>query len=121
MILSEIKNSDWSLSLAKQGEVVQGVDAVRQRIDIILKTVKGSVPLNNAFGCNVLLYMDKPLNNKNIAGIKAEVLDALETWEELAIVNKIIAKVDVGSLTLDIFFKVTGTEIEDKTTVIFNT
>jgi len=121
MILSDIKNSDWSLSLAKQGDVVQGVDAVRQRIDIILKTLKGSVPLNNGFGCDVLLYMDKPMNNKNIAGIKAEVLDALETWESMAVVNKILATVGIGSLTLDIFFKVIGTEIEEKTTVIFNT
>jgi len=121
MILSEIKNSDWSLSLAKQGEVVQGVDAIKQRIDIILKTLKKSVPLNNAFGCDVLLYMDKPMNNKNIAGIKAEVLDALETWETTSIVNKILATVGEGSLTLDIFFKVIGTDIEEKTTVIFNT
>lgn len=116
MILSEIKNSDWSLSVLNPGAVVEGVESIKQRIDTIIKTPKGSVPLNNAFGCDILLYQDKPLNN--IAAIKAEVLDALETWETKAIVNKILITVGIGQLTLAIYFSVLGQEDSDENTVV---
>lgn len=120
MTLAEIKNSDWSLSVTEPGKVVEGVESIKQRIDTILKTPKGSVPLNNAFGCDILLYVDKPLTN--VAAIKAEVLDALETWETKAIVNKIISTIEVGKLTLAIYFSVVGQESSNENTVvIFNT
>lgn len=116
MNLSQITNSDWSISVTQPGVVVQGVDSIKQRIDTIIKTPKGSLPYNNTFGCDVLKYMDKPMNN--IAEIKAEVLDALETWETKAIVSKIIATYEIGKLNLHIQFTVIGSETPESTVVI---
>lgn len=61
------------------GVIVEGIAAVRQRMDIAIRTTKGTDPLRPEFGSLVYKYIDGP-DNIAIPNIKAEIIKALQLW-----------------------------------------
>lgn len=77
--LANIENNTWGISTIGYGVIVEGIAVIRQRIDLTLRTTKGSDPLRPEFGSNIYRYIDLPLDVA-IPNIKAEILYALEMW-----------------------------------------
>ncbi|HAH9251979.1 TPA: baseplate protein, partial [Escherichia coli] len=48
----------WQPALQAPGEIVRGLDDIRQSIQIILRTPRGSDPHRPEFGSNLHLYID---------------------------------------------------------------
>ena len=62
------------------GNVVQGLADVNQCVSIILSTPPGSDPLRPTFACDLLRFIDMPIDLA-YPHIVREVTQALETWE----------------------------------------
>lgn len=93
--LNDIKSSAWQLSLKAPGKVTQGLNDVRQCVQIILTTTQGSDPLRPLFGSKIYTHIDKPVT---IAAplICAEILDCVGKWEPRIIIKKLIYDI-IGS------------------------
>lgn len=94
MTIKDIHTTEWQMSTDGVGMVAQGLDDVRQCINIILLTRKGSDPLRPEFGCDLYQYIDKPVNTALPQMIKA-MLEALSQWEP---------RVNVLAITHDLNF-----------------
>jgi phage baseplate assembly protein W len=77
--LKSINSPVWGLSLVGYGVIVEGVAAIRQRIDIAIRTTKGTDPLRPEFGSYVYKFADVPVNLA-VPNIKKEILTALQLW-----------------------------------------
>ncbi len=51
----------WQPALQAPGEIVRGLDDIRQAIQIILRTPRGSDPHRPEFGSNLHLYSKRKL------------------------------------------------------------
>lgn len=86
--LATIESPVWSLSTYGYGVIVQGLAAIRQRIDLVIRTTKGTDPLRPLFGSDVYKFVDAP-ENVAIPNIKKAILEALEIWVPEIKVTKI--------------------------------
>jgi phage baseplate assembly protein W len=77
--LSNITSPVWGISKYGYGVIVEGIAAIRQRMDITIRTTKGTDPLRPQFGSNVYKFIDYPINIA-IANIKRELLECLDIW-----------------------------------------
>ena len=75
-----ISSQDWSPKLGELGQVVEGLDDIKQCIEIILTTPKGSVPHRLDFGCDIYKFVDSPPAAAT-SYIVSEVYNALSKWE----------------------------------------
>lgn len=99
MKLNEIKATNWTLSLEKQGEIVQGLAEISQCLRVLITTRKGSDPLRPTFGCDIYLYQDLPINQAIPRMVKS-VSEAIAIWETRINVTSIgYALGDDGSVT----------------------
>lgn len=55
--------------------------SVQQNVRLILTTPKGSDVHRPDFGSDLWKFIDQPLNAITLGKIKAEITDAVETWE----------------------------------------
>lgn len=92
MTLAQIKSTQWQLSTAGPGQVVEGVDDINQAISIIILTVPGSDPLRPLFGCGLVDLIDRPSNVVG-ADMAASIDKALRLWEPRIKVLKITYRV----------------------------
>lgn len=99
--INDINAVYWSAKLDEHGEIVTDADDIAQCIAIILQTPKGTDPLRPEFGCNIIDYIDQPINEAR-AGIVAEVISALNTWE---------TRIEIDSVTV---------VLEDNSTIIIS-
>lgn len=112
--LPDVQSNTWCLNLQAPGEVLQGIEALKQRIYIALSTKQGTDPLRPFFGTNIPDYIDYPIN---IAGprIKTEIIDALNNYVPEITVKKItyayadngIANTAGGSVNSGLIFSIT--------------
>ncbi len=65
------------------------IKSVLQNIRLILSTPKGSDVHRPEFGSDLWKLLDKPLNALTVGKIKAELVDAIETWEPRAKVKEV--------------------------------
>ena len=72
--LADIKATNWQLSDVMIGQVVEGINDIRQCIGIILTTTKGSDPMRPLFGSDIWRFVDSPINTA-VANISAEIID----------------------------------------------
>lgn len=91
--LSDITAINWQISTGASGTVAQGLDDIRQCVQIILLTTKGSDPLRPLFGSDIWRYIDKPVKI-SAALISAEIIDCIGKWEARIIINKIIYEIN---------------------------
>lgn len=101
MNIQEIKSKDWALSIAGQGEVVQGLRDVSQCIYIIVTTAKGSDPLRPTFGADIRRYLDRPVG-ESVPQILREVSEAIELWETRVTLTRLSYKLEISSLFIRI-------------------
>lgn len=116
--LSEIRSGDWSLSVAAQGEVVEGISDIAQCINIILSTQKGSDPLRPEFGVDIVEYVDKPINSA-VPGIIREMIEQVNRWEPRCTIEKITHTI-VGDSQIIFKIEFTVENQIDTTTVTLN-
>lgn len=107
-LVSDIRSTDWSLSLTSSNDLVQGVDDIRQCIYTICKTIPGSDPLRPLFGCNIYQFLDKPVNVA-IPNAILTIIEAIGMWEPRVEVTAISPVIDGGKVTFTILFQVLNT------------
>ncbi|MDO8433505.1 MAG: GPW/gp25 family protein [Candidatus Binatus sp.] len=78
--LEDIRSADWSLKLDAIGEVVEGIDDVKQCLGIIATTPQGTDPLRPTFGSNIWRYLDHPID-RALPAIVSELTTAIARWE----------------------------------------
>ncbi|MDI3319998.1 GPW/gp25 family protein [Pinibacter soli] len=86
--LQQIKSPVWTYSIGGGGAIAEGVAAIRQCIDVIIRTTKGTDPLRPEFGSDVYKYQDQPVDVA-IPNIKKAILDAIATWEKRVSITSI--------------------------------
>jgi len=86
--IQDIKATNWQLSNVTIGQVVEGIDDIRQCIGIILTNTKGSDPLRPLFGSDIWRFIDNPVNTA-VANISAEIIDCIGKWEQRIIIKEL--------------------------------
>ena len=93
--ITDIKSVNWQFSASKIGEIAEGIEDLRQCIQIILTTTKGSDPLRPLFGSDIWRFIDTPVTTA-VANISAEIIDSVGKWESRVNVEKLSYNI-VGS------------------------
>jgi len=87
-ILQDIQSPVWTLSTNGGGSIAEGMQAIRQCVDIIVRTTKGTDPLRPEFGSDIAKFQDYPLNVA-IPNMKKAILDAISLWEPRVVFTSI--------------------------------
>jgi phage baseplate assembly protein W len=113
--LADIESPVWGISTIGYGVIVEGLAAIRQRIDISIRTTRGTDPLRPEFGTFVFKYTDQPINIA-VPNVKKEILDALEIWMPEIKVLKIVAlfERDLSAPLFQITYSIIDETITDK-------
>lgn len=114
--LNDILSPVWTMDKSGGGQIVEGLSAIRQALDLIISTTKGSDPLRPEFGCDANKYLDYPVN---IAAplISKALLDAISTWETRVTISSISYKLNgTNNLVYTINYTV-NPDIADELTV----
>jgi phage baseplate assembly protein W len=61
------------------GKLLSGLDELRQSIEMIILTPRGTVPLFREFGSGIMEYLDQP--GASLLSFKADLIDSIERWE----------------------------------------
>lgn len=100
-LIKDITTKDWSLSSAVQGEVVTGINDLKQCVFNILMTVPGSDPLRPTFGCYVFQYLGKP-TNKVVPQMMKKITEAIALYEPRVEVTEITAEINLSNVLFNI-------------------
>lgn len=119
MKVSDIKTGNWALSATEQGAVVQDLEDINQCISIILATVKGTDPLRPEFGCDILKWIDKPVNQA-IPNIIKEAVAAINMWEPRVVVTSAKATIDNYTIFVTINWETLSSALISSTQVQYN-
>lgn len=120
MKLSEIKATNWSLSLQNYGDVVQGVAEISQSIFVIVTTKKGTDPLRPEFGSDIYEYVDRPITEAVPLMIKAAA-DAIALWEPRVKITRVSYSLDVaGAVDFIIEWVEITTQTTSSTKILIN-
>lgn len=101
MNLSNIKSVNWQLSNKKLGDVVEGIEDIRQCIQTILTTTRGSDPMRPLFGSDIYTHIDKSVNIA-AALISAEIVKAITLWETRIVLKSITYTIDGSTINFEI-------------------
>ena len=110
--IADIKSPVWTLSKQGGGAVAEGISAIRQCIDIIIRTTKFSDPLRPGFGSDVYKFQDYPVNVA-IPNIKKAIKDAVEQWEPRVNITKIPHQVSLERLYFYLFYQLADGTLTD--------
>lgn len=110
-----IVSSEWAISLQGQGQIVQGLAAIKQRLNILLNTPKGSDPLRKRFGIGVFASIDKP-SNSVLPAMRKDILDAVAEFMPEIKITKLTGQLDGGHIIFDIYYSITNTSETDSYT-----
>jgi uncharacterized protein len=103
-----IISPNWTLSISEAYELVQGVDAVQQSIQIILETQKGSQPLMPDFGINLANFVGKPMTSA-AAELISDIRFQIEKYEKRAKITSITQQAQAnGQFTINLFWTYNG-------------
>jgi len=117
--VNEIKSVDWSMKIGFYGQVTEALDDIEQCILTIMKTRKGSVPLDPEFGCDVWRYIDQPINMV-IPDIVRETYSSLTLYEpRIDVVSVKTEVLSESSIKVLIEWKLKDSEITKITEVIY--
>lgn len=102
-VLSEIKSRDWQISTSGFGIVAEGLADIRQCLDTLLRTTKGSNPLRPLFGSDIFQYVDQPMN-RAIPNIIRSILESVQIWEPRVRVHKVTYDIPDDNVSNVIFY-----------------
>lgn len=105
--LEDIKATNWQLSTQMIGQVVEGVNDIRQCMGIILTTTKGSDPMRPLFGSDIWRFIDSPINTA-VSNISAEIIDSIGKWEQRIIIKELTYNINGSRID----FELTGELLE---------
>lgn len=105
--LADIKATNWQLSDVMIGQVVEGINDIRQCMGIILTTTKGSDPIRPLFGSDIWRFIDSPINTA-VANISAEIIDSIGKWEQRIIIKELTYNINGSRID----FELTGELLE---------
>ena len=88
------------------------IKSVLQNIQVILTTIKGSDPHRPEFGLDIAAFQDKPLTALDKGKVKAEVVEAIETWEPRAKVSQIDITYTKNGLLARLTIDIEGAKIK---------
>ena len=112
-ILTDIKSTDWGISTRGCGYVEQGLEDVRQCIDILLRTQKGTDPLRPDFGSDIYQHIDKPVNLV-IPNVKRAIISAIEMFEQRVEVVSVAHFIDKSNIQFFITYKLVDDNLIDQ-------
>jgi phage baseplate assembly protein W len=72
------------------GKVLDGVEHIKQSIQDILTTPIGSRLINRAYGSNLPLLLDQPMNEAFTLDLISATAEAIELWEQRVKVQKVV-------------------------------
>lgn len=105
MNVKDIRSSEWSLSMAELGAVVEGVDDIKQCLNIIMYTRKGTDPLRPDFGCGAIDRIDQPVNVA-IPGMIKDIIEAVTLFEPRIDIVKITSELIESQVKFFLNFKI---------------
>lgn len=114
--LADIRATNWQLSRLNIGQVVSGIEDIRQCLGIILTTTKGSCAMNPLFGSDIWKFIDSPVNTA-VANISAEIIDSIGKWEPRVIIRKLTY--DIQGSRIDYNLTVSLRESSETTEILF--
>lgn len=111
--LNEILSPVWTLSIDGGGAIAEGIEAIRQCIDLIVRTTKGTDPLRPEFGSDVYKYQDQPLNVA-IPNMKSAILEAIGIWEHRVSITDITHTIGIpGNIIFNISYTLADKSLAD--------
>lgn len=99
--LSKIETTIWSKSIKGYGLVETGIECIKQRMDIAIRTGKGTSALRPLFGTDVYKYQDKPVNIV-VPNVKSEILRAIMLFVPEVKIKKINHFVYNGQVVFEV-------------------
>jgi phage baseplate assembly protein W len=120
--LNNILSPVWTLSLDGGGAIAEGLDAIKQCLNVIVRTTKGTDPLRPEFGCDLYAYADQPLNTA-IPNMKLAMLDAVAMWEPRIKITSIVHSLgdtDKGQINFNLGYSLSDSSISDSLMVAVN-
>jgi phage baseplate assembly protein W len=112
--ITTIKEIFWSRKVGSIGEIVTGIDDIRQSHQIILRTLKGTVPYRPWFGSDLPDLLDEDYPDV-IPRFTAETVRAIQINEERTVVKRSVIKPSITDHTkIKIEMEWTGKVEEDQ-------
>lgn len=111
-IFPDIKTNNWQISTIGVGYIAEGLADIRQCLDILLRTQKGTDPLRPQFGCDISEYVDRPLTIA-IPNIIRSIIEAIEIWETRVVLKSIRYEINVSQVTFFVTCRLANDELID--------
>ena len=105
----DINSVDFQPKINAIGEVVEGYEDIKQCINTILSTPKGSVPHRPEFGSDCWKYVDFPVDQA-IPNMIREAIDAIKIWETRIDVSNVYATVEEQHIKINVQWNIKGTD-----------
>lgn len=99
--LTNINSSEWQMSLYEPGTIVQGLDALRESLQILLTTERGSCVFRPDYGVENISNIGKP-SNEAVVKIIESIEEQVETYEPRIQLLDIQAEVNISNLIIQI-------------------
>jgi len=102
----EIVGLGWALTPTVQDgglAVRQGMAHLRQAVFVILTTRKGERLMRPWFGSDLWRWLDMPINQATLAGMRAEIFDAVDQEPRLTLTKIVISSEVPGWLRFDLY------------------
>nr|BDD47399.1 baseplate protein [bacterium] len=103
-MFEKMYTSDWQPDLNNFEEMVTDEDDVKQCINIILKTPRGSVPFRPEFGSEIWRFVDYPVNEA-IPFVIQDIIFSLTVCEERLKIIRILPEINESKLKFNIEFE----------------
>lgn len=89
------------MKASELGAIVADIEDIRQSVNMIVLTVKGSVPFLDDFGCGLYDYIDSPVQIAGPLAIR-EIRSAVTKWETRATITDISYSIVEGNLRIEL-------------------
>ena len=92
---------------AESGELLEGIEHLKQSIRDILLTPIGTRVMRRSYGSRLLYLLDQPMNANFFAAIQGAVVEALSQYEPRIKLTRVIvnnAEAGVVNLTIEGFY-----------------
>lgn len=96
----------------RTGQLISGVEHLRQSIGDLLSTPLGSRRMRPDYGCKLRRYVDLPVNDGWKSAVQAEVARAVGRWEPRLKLQRVHAvSVLGGSITFELVGQYEGRDV----------
>jgi phage baseplate assembly protein W len=117
-LISDITSTQWTFDINTPGNIVQGLESIKQCVFIILTTEKGTDPLRPDFGCAAFDYLDMPVNVAIPRMIKS-ISESLLKYETRIEEIKVTPALNISQTTFTISYKIKNTKSTDQLNVTY--